>query len=41
MITLKMKNHDIDHYESLIEMLPVIITLLGVLIANILYFIYD
>ncbi len=41
MITLKMKNHDIDHYELLIEMLPVIITLLGVLIANILYFIYD
>lgn len=41
MITLKMKNHDNDQYELLAEMLPVIVTILGLIVVLLLYFMYD
>ncbi len=41
MFTLKMKNEEHDREELFTEMLPVIVTLLGLLAVLILYFLYD
>lgn len=40
MITLKMKNHDNDHFESLAMLLPVAVTVLGIIIMYTLYKLY-
>jgi hypothetical protein len=40
MIAIKMKFSDNDHYEFLAEMLPIAVTILGIIIMSILYNIY-
>jgi hypothetical protein len=40
MLTLKMKNHDNEQFELFAEILPLAVTILGIIIMYILYKIY-
>jgi hypothetical protein len=40
MITLKMKDHDNDHYETLAVILPVAVTIFAIIIMYTLYKLY-